>query len=196
MSPFEEIYAKEELGKREREILRVLLNCGGKATWKDFEKALVPDKMQRRTLSKGLRTLVELNIVVKRREFFRGRKTWVYVFQSKEVLEIFDKMNNQLLELAKRFHAETLKPGLSTSDRVKRLVNGVYNLLEYQRALTLMAIKLAIEAGDEETACRRFIKLMNYFTIMAAGEAFNLCWLNRNVAMKALNITLPKVKDY
>jgi len=196
MSPFEEIYAKEELGKREREILRVLLNCGGKATWKDFEKALVPDKMQRRTLSKGLRTLVELNIVVKRREFFRGRKTWVYVFQSKEVLEIFDKMNNQLLELTKRFYAETLKPGLSTSDRVKRLVNGVRTLLEYQRALTLMAIKLAIEAGDEETACRRFIKLMNYFTIMAAGEAFNLCWLNRNVAMKALNITLPKVKDY
>ena len=196
MSPFEEIYAKEELGKREREILRVLLNCGGKATWKDFEKALVPDKMQRRTLSKGLRTLVELNIVVKRREFFRGRKTWVYVFQSKEVLEIFDKMNNQLLELTKRFYAETLKPGLSTSDRVKRLVNGVYNLLEYQRALTLMAIKLAIEAGDEETACRRFIKFMDYFTVMAAGEAFNLCWLNRNVATKALNITLPKVRDY
>jgi predicted transcriptional regulator len=183
---------EKQLGNREKKLLEVLLNHGGKARFKDFTDVLESGEMSRRTIDKRLKSLIEIGILEKRRERVEGRMTWVYVFKSKEAEDLFGKMDRDLYEEAKGLMAATQEPGLSVTDRGKRLIDGVDTLLRYQRALTLMAIKLAVSAPSEKTAAHRFRVLMDRFTTYAAGNAMWLCWLNKDIAADVLEAMLPK----
>jgi len=186
MDLLKELGVKERLGRREMALLKVLLNHEEEVVFGTFTAALEGKAMSRRTIAKGLKSLVELGILEKRREIVKGRKTWVYRFRSKEVLEVFRRMNDQLYGTVKESYRLVERPGLSVVGRGKALIRCVDRILRYQRGLTLMAIDLAIRAPDVRTAAGRFIKLMDHFTDMTAINAFAACWLNKDIAADVL----------
>jgi len=174
------------LGDRERRLLEVLLNHGGKARFKDFTGALEGRGMSRRTIDKGLKALVETGVLKKERERVEGRRTWVYVFQSKEVLEIFGKMERQMGENTGEIYLKIARPGLGTPERCAALRDGIVELMEFQNALTLMGIRLSLLAPDERTAAHRLTVLLDRVISMAAKNAWAICWLNKDIAAPVL----------
>ena len=192
MGLLNELTQTHGLGDQDKKILKVLFDCGGKATWTDFLKPLVPGPMAKRTLNLHLKGLVEDGVLEKKRERFKGRRRWVYVFRSREVEDLFRNMGHELHEITERLYVATQQPDLTVTDRDKRLIDGVHELLAYQKALTLMAMKLAMSAPTEEKAAHRFLVLMDTFTPDAAGNALWLCWLNKDIAAGVLEAMLPK----
>lgn len=152
--------------------------------------SLVPREMAHRTLGKKLKDLIGMGVLERRRERVRGRETWVYRFASEEVLQMFGEMERRLNMILGELYDPVAQPGLDTADRGKALIDCVDELLRYHRSLTLMAVKLAVQAPDDGTAVRRLIKLMSRFTDMAAGGALAACWLNRDISVGVLNAML------
>ena len=144
--------------------------------------ALEGKGMSRRTLNKGLKALVEMGLLERRRERVAGRTWPFYVFSSEEVRRIFGEMRSQLQAVTGELYGPVAHSGLDPGDRGKALIRCVEELLRYHRSLTLMTVKLAVQAPNPETAVRRFIKLLSRFTDMPAGGAVAACWLNRDIA--------------
>lgn len=56
----------------------------------------------------------------------------------------------------------------------------------------MLAIKVAVTAPEERKAMRRFLTLMDVLTPDAAGNAMWLCWLNKDIAVDALEAMLSE----
>lgn len=178
------------VGWREKEILEVVSIHGGRATWSDFIGLVERGVMARSTLGKKLKSLAGMGVLEKRRERVGGRETWIYRFASEEVLQLFGEMERRLTMVLGELYDPVAQPGLDTADRGKALIDCVDDLLRYQRSLTLMAVRLAVQAPDDGTAVRRLIKLMSRFTDVTAGGALAACWLNRDISVGVLDAML------
>lgn len=174
--------------------MNVVTRCGGRARWKDFEDDPVVGSWSPTKIRSYLDRAVKLGALSRRLERSEKRPGYTYLLKPKKLVEIFNKMSAQLNDEAKRLCAATQQPGLTVTDRGKRLIDGVHALLAYQKALTLMAMKLAMSAPDEQKAAHRFLVLMDTFTPDAAGNALWLCWLNKDIAAGVLEAMLQKGK--
>ena len=178
--------------KADRDIMNVVMRRGGRARWKDFESDPVVGSWSPTKIRSYLDRAVKLGALSRRLERSEKRPGYTYLLKPRALVEIFNKMSVQLKAEAERLYVATQQPDLTVTDRGKRLIDGVHELLAYQKALTLMAMKLAMSAPTEDKAAHRFLVLMDTFTPDAAGNALWLCWLNKDIAAGVLEAMLPK----
>ncbi len=176
----------------QKAIVNTVLSHGGRARWRDFKDDPYIGSWSRAKIYSYLERAVDSGVLSKRLEHGEKRPGYTYILGPKKQVEIFNQMHGKLNEEAKALYAATQQLGLNVTNQGKRLIDGVDELLRYQRALTLMAMKLAMSAPSEEKAAHRFLVLMDTFTPDAAGNALWLCWENKDIAADVLEAMQPK----
>lgn len=170
--------------------MEVCVAYGGKARFRDFADALEGKGMSRRTIDKGLKVLVEMGVLERRRKRVKGRTWPFYVFSSEEARRIFFEMDGQLQAVAEELYKPVARAEMDPAERVRALVPFVEGLLLYHRALTLRACRLATQAPDEETFARRFVKFMSWVDYISAGQVAAALRFNSDVAEDVVDMAI------
>jgi len=192
MKNIKEYWADRGLGSRDIAILEAIEKMGGKATWTSLLSHPELPKMSKRTLSKHLKGLIWLGFLAKREERVKGNLTMFYVLQHQDYLKAMKRLEKKLAEKAGEMLAAIQKPELSVEARHVKLISGIFDLLDYQNAWTLMTIKICLSMPSEEKAAAHFLKMMDAITPHAAGSALWLCWENKPLAFQVLEGLLSK----
>lgn len=186
MENVEKLWRRNGLDERDIAILSAIKELGGKARWKNLEGKLTPNMMSRRTLSKHLKSLEWLGFVKKEKIEGNREKQGLYTLQFKEVLNFIWEIDEQLRKETSNLLKSIKEPNISFEEREKRLLKGVDFMLNILKAWALLAIKLSLKCESEEHACKRALKLFKIIVPASLGNALWLCWLNKNIAEKAL----------
>jgi len=181
-----------DLRSTDSRIFRVLLQHPEGMRPADLKKDSSLKGIHDMTLHRGLKRLMGDGLVVRRVREVKGKPATLYAVAEKLKPSVVGDMERKLYKMAKEALKEMLAEGLTEAEKAARLREALELLLDFQRALSLMAIEVSLPAPDVRTAVRRLLWLTDSFTIGTVGNALGLCWLNKDVAAKVLEAMLPK----